>query len=198
MTRGLLHTLVLLALALVGHSPAAPAPKPKSKGAEALLYIKRVPGRTDKEQAEIRQTVRRLLISDLVGWIQDPQTEIPGAKEPLPAKERSKWQSQYVQWSWVEDTGVFRISCQAGTPREQAIFVNKAVKHAVAFYEQQKKGRKKQLASREKTVRNLGSSHEPKDKELVAQFQKDISKLQKSIADLSEVVVLDLAEVPTK
>ncbi len=200
MTRCLLLALSLPTLSLVGQSPAlpAPAPKPRPKGAEALLYIKRVPGRTDKEQGEIRQKVRYLLIFGLREWILEPDTRIPGLEGPFSTPKRLKWRNENVQLTWVEDTGVLRITCQAGTPREQAIFVNKAVEHAIAFYEQEKKGRKEQLASKERSLRRLRPSDDPKSKKMVADCLKDISTLQKIITDLSEIVVLDLAEVPPK
>jgi hypothetical protein len=200
MTRGLLLTLALLGFSLVGHSPAAPAPtpKPKPKGAVALLYIKRVPGRTDKEQAKIRQKVRSFLIAGLDEWMLRPETEIPGLKGPFSVSERMNWREKNVHLTWLEDTGVLRITCLAGTPREQAEVVNNAVKQGIAFYEEQKTGRKRHLRMMEKTVKDLGSSNVPKDQEVVEDALKRIPGMQQQIADLSEIVVLDLAEVPPK
>jgi hypothetical protein len=188
MRRGLLLCFAMLTLSLVGHSPAAPAPtpKPKPKGAEALLYIKRVPGRTDKEQEEIRRRIRLWLIDAVDQWITQPGTEIPGLKRvsgTAMAGQVLKWRQDNVSFTWVEDTGMIRITCLAGTPREQAGFVNNAVKQGIAFYEEQKESRKRNLRMKEKVV---------------ADALKRIPRMQQQLADLSEIVILDLAEVPPK
>jgi hypothetical protein len=198
MTRGLLLPLVLLTLILVGHSPAAPAPKPKPGGAEALLYIKRVPGRTDKEQAKIRQDVRYHLIFGLDQWILKPDTEIPGLKGPFSVPERLKWRSENIQVTWAEDTGVLRITCRAGWPRDQAEFVNNAVKHGIAWYERQKQSVKRGLLVEENIIKGFGSVENQKSKELVEDAKKAMARDQRTLVDLSEIVVLDLAEVPPR
>jgi hypothetical protein len=98
----------------------------------------------------------------------------------------------------VEDTGVLRLTCRAGTPREQAVFVNNAIKHGIAYYEDQKKSVKLRIFVEEKTIRDLGSLDMPESKRSVEDSRKLIPGLQQFLADLSEVVVLDLAEVPPK
>jgi hypothetical protein len=202
MARVLLLPLGLLTLILVGHSPAAPAPKPKPRGAEALLYVKRVPGRTNEQQAEIRKQVRYHLSFGLDQWMFSPDTELPGLKEPTSISNRAKWQSENVQLAWVEDTGVLRLSCRAGWPRERALFVNNAVKHIIASYEEHKKGVKMHLASIENLAKalstDLKTDNAPVTRRALEGVSKKIPQLQRSITDLSEIVILDLADVPPR
>jgi hypothetical protein len=64
---------MLLVLGLVGHLlcrdlQSAPAPTEVEGTTEALLYVKRVPGKTDKEQAAIREGVLRHFRVGLDQW----------------------------------------------------------------------------------------------------------------------------------
>ena len=208
MARSMSLVLGFVGLSLVAHSPAAPAPtpKPKPKGAEALLYVKRVPGRTDKEQAEIRRVVRYHLLFGFHKWMNRPETKIPGLEGPFSTIERAKWEDKNVQFTWVEDTWVLRITCRAGTPCEQAEFVNNAVKHSVAWYEQHKERLKDYVATNKDAIGKIEMTFRWEDnpkviernREDIEDLSKGISKVQRLIADLSEIVILDLAEVPPK
>jgi hypothetical protein len=202
MARSMLLVLGLVGLSLAGLSPAAPAPapKPKPKGAEALFYVKRVPGKTEKEQAEIRQVIRYHLMNGLDQWILEPTTEIPGLKEKLKGPEvvgqLINWREQNVRVTWMEGTGVLRITCSAGTLREQAVFVNNAVKHCPFVYERQKELTKMGLIMFENLAESMRSTPDPHGAR--KDFLNQAAKYRDKLACLSEIIVLDLAEVPPR
>lgn len=191
--RGLVLKCLFLTLATLICSDAetapAPPPNPKRKDTEALLYLKRVRDKTDQEQAAIRQSVLDLLRVRLALWLYRPETEIPELTGAFSIRERGAWVSKHLKLAYVEDTGVLRITCSGGTPREQAIFVNKVVEQCLVSYADRKKDLLGSIASFQAIVEQPTTGNEQEQKERADALNK-VKSLQKQLADLPELIRL--------
>jgi hypothetical protein len=204
---------MLLVLGLVGHLlcrdlQSAPAPTEVEGTTEALLYVKRVPGKTDKEQAAIREGVLRHFRVGLDQWILTPKVELRGLPpdlEPYSVPKRLAWTARNVRFSYVEDTGVLRITCRGLNQEVRDAFLNVAVKACLAEYEKQKKEMRRALGIFQRQADHFAKNLtvEPQIPNLKEQWQRgrdsalaQVKARQAQLAAMPEVLVLDLSSPP--
>jgi hypothetical protein len=195
MVRGMLLVVGLVGCLFASELQAAPAPASESKAevAEALLYLKRLPGKTAEEQAASRAHVLRRFRIAMDDLVLKPDTQLPGFKGPDGVRERLVWSADNVKLGYLEDTGVLRITCRGGTARERAAFVNATVKACLAAYEEQKAQMRRGIEISQEFIK---TSTAPGAARARADALARIRAREAFLARMPEITILDLAALP--
>lgn len=178
--------LVLPAVSEVSNMPAAPIPaKAKSPEVYALVYVGW--GKNDARNARRIADAIKNIQTSTDGAVRDPKVNrlpLVQEQERKGWRERDAWARSKIRVEALDGTTVLRIWFTVGTPEEQALIVNAAVRHYLKQVDSWRSFRKESLD------RHRAEPQRKKfaERGQLAEWEKSIQRLEEEINNLPRLL----------